>query len=125
MVSAVHHHVRGLLLHPAAGHRAAVVAEGQREVEHGRERAREQADDHPGAEAELRPAAGKRQYVNKRPDAVDDDEPNQMMLLSDMILAWDPAFRVHLEAYADDEALLKRDFGAAFKKLTELGCGFS
>ena len=45
-----------------------------------------------------------------------------MMLLSDMILAWDPAFRTYLEAYAADEARLKADFGAAFKKLTELGC---
>ena len=45
-----------------------------------------------------------------------------MMLLSDMILAWDPSFRTHLEDYADDEELLKREFGAAFKKLTELGC---
>ena len=48
-----------------------------------------------------------------------------MMLASDMILAWDPAFRKHLEAYAADEAKLSRDFGAAFKKLTELGCGFA
>ena len=40
--------------------------------------------------AELRPAPGKRQYVNKKPGAADDDEPNQMMLVSDMILAWDP-----------------------------------
>ena len=47
-----------------------------------------------------------------------------MMLVSDMILAWDPAFRTHLEAYAKDEAQLKADFGKAFKKLTELGCGF-
>ena len=25
-----------------------------------------------------------------------------MMLVSDMILAWDPAFRTHLEMYAED-----------------------
>ena len=73
---------------------------------------------------ELRPAPGKRQYVNKRPDAVTDDS-NQMMLVSDMVLAWDPAFRAHLERYAEDEAALRADFGAAFKKLTELGCGFA
>ena len=73
---------------------------------------------------ELRPAPGKRQYVNKRPDAVTDDS-NQMMLVSDMVLAWDPAFRAHLERYAEDEAALRADFGAAFKKLTELGCGFT
>lgn len=74
--------------------------------------------------AELRPAPGNRQFVNKCPYKVDDDEPNQMMLVSDMILAWDPALRRHLEVYAADEARLKEDFGRAFKKLTELGCGF-
>ncbi|KAL7544207.1 hypothetical protein ACHAWF_007586, partial [Thalassiosira exigua] len=74
--------------------------------------------------SELRPAPGKRQFVNKKKHHVDDDEPNQMMLLSDMILAWDPAFRTHLEGYAEDEGRLREDFGAAFKKLTELGCGF-
>jgi len=75
--------------------------------------------------AELRPAPGKRQYVNKRPDGGDDGEPNQMMLVSDMILAWDADFRKHLERYAADEGELKRDFGQVFKKLTELGCGFA
>jgi len=76
--------------------------------------------------AELRPAPGKRQFVNKKPEAgEEDDEPNQMMLVSDMILAWDPAFRAHLEVYADDGERLKHDFGVAFKKLTELGCGFA
>lgn len=79
--------------------------------------------DEQGAE-ELRPAPGNRQFVNKKPDVIDEDEPNQMMLLSDMILAWDPAFRTHLEMYAEDEARLKDDFGRAFKKLTELGCSF-
>ena len=74
--------------------------------------------------AELRPAPGKRQYVNKKPGVVD-DEPNQMMLPTDMILAWDPSFRTHLEVYAADEARLKHDFGVAFKKLTELGCPFA
>jgi len=74
-----------------------------------------------GAE-ELRPAPGNRQFVNQVQGVVDDKPPNQMILLSDMILAWDADFRVHLEAYAEDEARLKSDFGAAFKKLTELGC---
>ncbi|OEU23718.1 putative cytochrome c peroxidase [Fragilariopsis cylindrus CCMP1102] len=60
-------------------------------------------------------------FVNKVHGRID-DEPNQMMLLSDMILVWDPEFRPYLEVYADDEAKLKDDFGAAFKKLTELGC---
>ncbi|MGK3754897.1 MAG: cytochrome c peroxidase, partial [Bacillariaceae sp.] len=71
--------------------------------------------------AELRPAPGNRQFVNKVHGKID-DEPNQMMLLSDMILVWDPDFRPYLEVYADDEAKLKDDFGVAFKKLTELGC---
>ena len=31
---------------------------------------------------------------------------NQMMLLSDMVLAWDPEFRKVLEEYAEDEDLL-------------------
>lgn len=74
--------------------------------------------------AELRPAPGNRQFVNKQPGRIDDDEPNQMMLPTDMILAWDSSFRVYLEAYAADEARLKDDFGRAFKRLTELGCGF-
>jgi catalase (peroxidase I) len=39
-------------------------------------------------------------------------------------LKWDPSFRGYLEMYAKDEELLKTDFGVAFKKLTELGCGF-
>jgi hypothetical protein len=43
------------------------------------------------------------------------------MLLSDMVLAWDPAFRAVLEEYAEDEDLLSSDFGKAFKKLTEVG----
>lgn len=73
--------------------------------------------------AELRPAPGNRQFVNKVLGRID-DEPNQMMLPTDMILAWDPSFRVYLEEYAASEAKLKEDFGKAFKKLTELGCGF-
>ena len=74
--------------------------------------------------SELRPAPGNRQFVNRKLGDLADDVPNQMMLVSDMILAWDPAFRAHLEVYASNEAKLKEDFGRAFKKLTELGCGF-
>ena len=74
--------------------------------------------------AELRPAPGNRQFVNKVQGKIDEDEPNQMMLLTDMVLAWDPSFKTYLEVYAEDENKLKGDFGAAFKKLTELGCGF-
>lgn len=43
--------------------------------------------------AKLRPAPGNRQFVNKRPGMADDGEPNQMMLISDMILLWDTTFR--------------------------------
>lgn len=50
---------------------------------------------------------------------------HQMMLVSDMVLLWDEGFRKHLQAYADDEDLLKKDFGDAFKRLTELGCPWS
>ena len=72
--------------------------------------------------AELRPAPGNKQYVNKCPMGTGADDANQMMLLSDMVLAWDPSFRVYLGQYAADEAMLARDFANAFKKLTELGC---
>lgn len=50
---------------------------------------------------------------------------HQMMLVSDMVLLWDAAFRQHLEVFAEDEELLKTEFGEAFKKLTELGCSWS
>ena len=40
-------------------------------------------------------------------------------------LCVEQGFRPHLEVYAQDEERLKHDFGQAFKKLTELGCGFS
>jgi len=45
----------------------------------------------------------------------------QMMLVSDMILLWDEAFKQHLEVYAENEEALRKDFGVAFKKLTENG----
>ena len=66
-------------------------------------------------------------YNDKPPstDFEDPPAPNQMMLISDMVLAWDPAFRAVLEEYAEDEELLSADFGKAFKKLTELGCPFA
>ena len=59
----------------------------------------------------------------KNPDEFEDPPaPNQMMLLSDMVLVWDDEFRKTLEIYSEDEDKLKEDFGKAFKKLTELGC---
>jgi len=50
---------------------------------------------------------------------------HQMMLVSDMVLLWDKGFKEHLQAYADDEELLRKDFAGAFKRLTELGCPWS
>eukprot|EP00928_Gymnodinium_smaydae_P022567 TRINITY_DN18909_c0_g2_i1.p1 TRINITY_DN18909_c0_g2~~TRINITY_DN18909_c0_g2_i1.p1 ORF type:complete len:610 (-),score=105.09 TRINITY_DN18909_c0_g2_i1:107-1879(-) len=50
---------------------------------------------------------------------------HQMMLVSDMVLLWDEGFRPILQEYADDEELLKKDFGEAFKRLTDLGCPWS
>lgn len=44
-----------------------------------------------------------------------------MMLAADMILLWDEQFKTHLQEYAQDENLLKKEFGAAYKKLTENG----
>jgi len=47
---------------------------------------------------------------------------HQMMLVSDMVMLWDQDFRVFIEEYAEDADLLKKEFGEAFKRLTELGC---
>jgi len=49
------------------------------------------------------------------------DVKTQMMLVSDMILLWDEDFKKYLEVYAEDEDALRRDFGSAFKRLTENG----
>lgn len=45
-----------------------------------------------------------------------------MMLPADMALTTDPVFMKWCKIYADDEALLFKDFAAAWKKLTENGC---
>jgi peroxiredoxin len=72
---------------------------------------------------ELRPAHGNRQYINQKPlkPGEEPEDALQMMLLSDMVLAWDSKFRFYLEKYAENEDWLTEDFGVAFKKLTELG----
>lgn len=49
----------------------------------------------------------------------------QMMLITDMVMLWDPNFRAVLKEYADDQTLLSNEFGAAFQRLTELGCPWS
>jgi catalase (peroxidase I) len=46
---------------------------------------------------------------------------HQMMLVADMVMLWDPEFKKYLDVYAEDEETLKKDFGVAYKKLTELG----
>jgi len=51
----------------------------------------------------------------------DEDTRELMMLPTDMALRTDPAFRVHAELYAKDEAAFFRDFAAAFAKLLALG----
>jgi hypothetical protein len=57
---------------------------------------------------------------------IKDQYGHQMMLVSDMIFAWDPAYRKHMEDFSkDDGELLKKEFGAAYKRLTELGCPWS
>jgi len=45
-----------------------------------------------------------------------------MMLPTDMVMKTDPEFRKYSKMYIDDEATFMKDFAAAFKKLTELGC---
>lgn len=50
---------------------------------------------------------------------------HQMMLITDMVMLWDEKFRAVLQEYADDDEVLKRDFGTSFKRLTELGCPWS
>eukprot|EP00927_Polykrikos_kofoidii_P040073 TRINITY_DN34317_c0_g1_i1.p1 TRINITY_DN34317_c0_g1~~TRINITY_DN34317_c0_g1_i1.p1 ORF type:complete len:607 (+),score=83.51 TRINITY_DN34317_c0_g1_i1:72-1892(+) len=64
-------------------------------------------------------------YNEKPRKAIKGQTGHQMMLVSDMVLLWDQDFRKILQEYADDEALLKEDFGNAFKRLTELGCPWS
>mmetsp|Transcript_14180 Transcript_14180/g.38982 ORF Transcript_14180/g.38982 Transcript_14180/m.38982 type:complete len:606 (+) Transcript_14180:65-1882(+) len=64
-------------------------------------------------------------YNEKPRKAIKGQTGHQMMLVSDMVLLWDEGFRKVLQEYADDEELLKKEFGEAFKRLTELGCPWS
>jgi catalase (peroxidase I) len=45
-----------------------------------------------------------------------------MMLISDLALLKDPAFKVHVETYAKDQDAFFADYTAAWTKLQELGC---
>jgi catalase (peroxidase I) len=56
---------------------------------------------------------GNVQYRNPQKDL--------MMLISDVALIEDPKFKEWVVKYAKDENLFKKDFAAAFQKLTELG----
>merc|ERR1712004_625439 len=86
---------------------------------------------------EVRPAKGKVQYIRVVDPKENSDEDNgekdgdecesdseggqQMMLVTDMVLLWDPEFKPFLEKYAESEDLLREDFGKAWIKLTNLG----
>jgi len=54
-----------------------------------------------------------------------DNVGHQMMLPSDMVLRWDEDFHPILIEFGADEDLLRAEFGAAFKRLTEFGCSWS
>lgn len=64
-------------------------------------------------------------YNEKARKPIKGQDGNQMMLISDMVMMWDPSFCKVLQEYADDQEVLSRDFGLAFKRLTELGCPWS
>ena len=58
---------------------------------------------------------GPKQFVDKATGKI-------MMLPTDITMKSDPKFREVSKKYYDDEELFMKDFGNAFKKLTELGC---
>merc|ERR1712151_1307825 len=64
-------------------------------------------------------------YNEKARKPIKGQTGHQMMLISDMVMLWDSEFRKVLEEYAEDAEVLSRDFGQAFKRLTELGCPWS
>ena len=61
-------------------------------------------------------AAGKRQFSMHMMGG------EWMMLITDMALCWDKAYRKHVEFYDAHRVEFRKDAVAAFKKLTELGC---
>eukprot|EP00808_Paulinella_micropora_P027882 g11549.t1 len=76
---------------------------------------KEVTHDSPECRDGMRPVKGNKQWNNK------DGKGPQMMLPSDMALIWEPTWKKVIEQYAKDEDLLRREFGHAFKKLTENG----
>jgi hypothetical protein len=59
-------------------------------------------------------------YNDKERVAIKGQSGHQMMLISDMVLLWDEAFRKHLEVFAEDEDLLKKEFGACHSSTCKL-----
>lgn len=45
-----------------------------------------------------------------------------MLLISDMVLLWDPEYKQHLLYYEHHRQEFIRDAADVWKKLTELGC---
>jgi len=56
------------------------------------------------------------------PPQYTDPSGTLMMLKTDIALLDDPSFRRHVEAYARDADLFRKDFSAAYAKLMALGC---
>jgi len=63
----------------------------------------------------LKPYGMRRQYVNQG------GKGDLMMLVSDLALREDPYFGYWIQEYALDNERLKKDFGVAFKWITEVG----
>lgn len=55
---------------------------------------------------------------------VEGDKSGFLVLTSDRVLMEDPAFKPHVERYAEDEAAFFEDYAKAHKKLSELGVDF-
>ena len=70
---------------------------------------------------EVKTAAGKRQWNNRRFGGSDSDPPF-MMLPVDMALSWDPEFKKHVAWYDRHRNEYRRDAAALWKRLVELGC---
>lgn len=49
-------------------------------------------------------------------------ESGTIMLISDLALLEDDAFKTHVESYAKDQSLYFKDFTSAWVKLQENGC---
>ena len=45
-----------------------------------------------------------------------------MLLISDMALSWDPAYKAEITYYNRNRRQLRKDVATAWQKLIELGC---